>query len=252
MKQTNLPVAKSTLVLSMLGLIFYLAGCATETEPAQSSLDSPLPTATAVQVAIVNTEAPIQATLPPPILEEIPTNTPLPATDTPTPTETPIPTDTPTPTNTPIPATNTPIPPPPTNTPIPVPPTDTPIPPPPGVNGIVGNYLNLLPDSSYSAGGRIWFEFSVSNITGSPIPYNVLGVMPRKDGQDRVDWFQMSYGGSNSTLKPEGLTWKDNIKMRESGNYTLRLAVCFDGVDTCRNGGGTFHTLSPEIPVTIN
>jgi hypothetical protein len=76
--------------------------------------------------------------------------------------------------------------------------------------------------------------------------------MPRKDGTDRFNWFQQSYGGPDATIKPSGLTWEDHIELPETGNYTLRLVMCFDGWDTCTSGAGTFVTLSPEIPVTIN
>ena len=77
--------------------------------------------------------------------------------------------------------------------------------------------------------GQIWFEFQIVNGTGGEVPYNMLGVMPKKDGGDRLDWFKMSYGGGSATIKPEGLTWEDNLKLPESGSYTLRLAICFDG-----------------------
>ena len=92
----------------------------------------------------------------------------------------------------------------------------------------------------------------VVNSTGGEVAYNRLGVMPRKGGTDRLDWFQQSYGGPNASIKPSGLTHEDNIKLPEAGTYTLRLAICFDGWDPCNSGGGTWVTLSQEIPVTIN
>ncbi|MEM7802343.1 MAG: hypothetical protein AAF633_24335, partial [Chloroflexota bacterium] len=193
----------------------FVVGCTAEVEPAaEVPVNVVEPTSPPAEVAIVATEPIILATLPPPVLEVLPTNTPVPPTATPTATNTPIPTNTPTATNTPVPIipTNTPVPIIPTNTPLP-PPTATPVP--LGANGIVAGYFNVLPDSDFRAGQQIWFEFQAVNTTGSPVAYNVLGVMPRKDGQDRVDWFQMSYGGNNSTLKPDGLTWKDNIKLPE-------------------------------------
>lgn len=240
--------------LVAVAMLVVLVGCAAETEPAAVPQTNIIePTASQIAIAVAATDEPIlPAVLPPPVVEILPTNTPIPATNTPVPTNTPVATNTPIPTNTPTspPPTWTPVPFVPTSTPIPEP-TATPVP--LGANGIVAGYFNIIQDESdYKAGGRIWFEFQAVNTTGGPVPYNVLGVMPRKDGQDRVDWFQMSYGGSDSTLKPEGLTWKDNIKTPESGNYTLRLAVCFDGVNTCRSGGGTFYSLSPEVSVTIN
>lgn len=203
------------------------------------------------------------ATLPPPIVVEA-TNTPIPVTNTPQATATPENTNTPevtdvppTDTPAPIPPTNTPQPVQPTNPPPPPPPTETAEPPPPpppakGANGLVASHFALQDRSDYSAGGSVWYEFTVSNSTGGEVSYNALGVMPKKDGVDRFEWYQQTYGGQNSTIKPGGLTWEDRIKLPEPGSYTLRLVICFDGFDTCLQGGGAWHTLSDEIGVQIN
>ena len=192
-----------------------------------------------------------QATLPPAIIVALPTDTPPPATETPLPpTETAVP---PTDEPTAIPPTNTAVFILPTSTSIP--PTNTAVPPtaiPVGANGLIASQFLLQDRSSYTVNGSIWFEFTVSNTTGGEVPYNAIGVMPKKDGTDRLDWYQQTYGGPNSTMKPSGLSWTDRIKLPETGNYTLRLVVCFDGFDNCLNGGGTWHSLSNEIPITIN
>jgi len=52
-------------------------------------------------------------------------------------------------------------------------------------------------------------------------------------------------------MPPEGLSWPAWMSIPETGDYTLRLVVCFDGYQNCLNGGGTFYTLSQEIPVSI-
>ena len=176
------------------------------------------------------------------------TNTAVPVT--PDPTETPQATNTlppPTATRTPVPVVlpTNPPPPPPTNTPVPQPP-------PQDTRGLVATAFNIHSRSDFRVNQQVWFDFEIVNTTGGEVPYNRLGVMPRKDGQDRGDWFQQSYGGPNATIKPQGLVHEDNIKLPESGNYTLRLAICFDGWESCNSGGGTWATLSPEIPITIN
>lgn len=199
--------------------------------------------------------------LPPPAVDVPATFTPLPTstpTNTPDATATPVATNTPLPTNTLPPPTPTNTRPPvvvPTNTPVTVPPTETPVPQPTaptGARGLTATHFALQPRSNYSVGGQIWFEFTITNSTGGEVPYNRLGVMPRKGGNDRVDWFQQSYGGPNATMKPNGLTHEDNIKLPEAGNYTLRLAICFDGWEACNAGGGTWVTMSQEIPITVN
>ncbi len=200
--------------------------------------------------------APTAETLPQPPLVLFPTDTPEPATNTPEPTPTPLPTDTPTvPTDTPVPPTNTPAPVvvPPTNTP--VPPTNTPVPPAPpptSANGISATFWNLQDRSQFTPGGLIWFEWTIVNSSGNPVPYGCIGAMPQKDGADRPDWFKTSWGGSpGDAVPPQGFSADDNIVLNETGNYTLRLAISFDDYSVCSNGGGTYHTLSNAIPFTI-
>ena len=187
---------------------------------------------------------------------EIVTLTPIPTavfTETPIPTDTPVPTATPTavpPTNTPIPIIY------PTATPVP-PPSATPVPPPTGPqpgapNGIRATHYALQDRSNISVNGKIWFEFVVVNEAGYEVPYSALGTMPRKDGVDRLEWYQNSWGGNGDTMPLSGRSWEDHIEIPEAGDYTLRLVICFESKDVCRSGNGTFHTLSQEIPITLN
>ena len=81
--------------------------------------------------------------------------------------------------------------------------------------------------------------------------YSTIGVMPRRNGVDIVDWYQNNWGGNNDVMPPEGLSWPSWMSIPEAGDYTLRLVVCFDGFQNCLNGGGTFYTLSQEIPISI-
>lgn len=236
--------------------LFVLAACGV-TSP-ETIAEAPSPAATSSQEAA---EAPVQSepagTLPPPVIVEV-TSSPIPVTNTPAPTSTPDVTATLE--LTAVPPTDTPPPPPPANTPQPPPPTAPPAtetsipptaPPPLGANGLVASHFALQERSNFSAGQSVWFEFVVSNSTGGEVPYNALGVMPKKDGVDRLEWYQHSYGGPNSTIKPGGLEWEDRIKLPEPGNYTLRLVMCFEGYDNCRQGGGTWVSMSQEIPVQI-
>jgi hypothetical protein len=217
------------------------------------------PTAEAVAeaptAAPTETAVPVSPTiLPPAVIEILPTNTPLPS---PTPTETPVPTETtlPTSTATAVPPTNAPLPTavPATNTP--VPPTNTPVPSgpqPTNANGLVGQSF-VLQDwrTSLTPGGQIWYEWRVGNTSGGGVPYSTIGVMPRRNGQDVVAWYQNNWGGNNDVMPPEGLSWPSWMAIPEAGDYTLRLVVCFDGYQNCLNGGGTFFTLSQEIPISI-
>lgn len=218
------------------------------------------PEPTVAVVADVPTDVPVTeaaaspTVLPPAVVVILPTNTPLPSptpTATLSATETPLPTNTATavpPTNVPlptaVPATSTPVPP--TNTPVPSGPQPT------NANGLVGQSFALQAGrTSLTPGGQIWYEWRVGNTSGAGVPYSTIGVMPRRNGQDIVAWYQNNWGGNNDVMPPEGLSWPSWMSIPETGDYTLRLVVCFDGYQNCLSGGGTFHTLSQEIPVSI-
>lgn len=128
-----------------------------------------------------------------------------------------------------------------------VPPTAAP---PIGVNGLIASHFAIQDRAQLFVNGDIWFEFHVANTTSSDVPFDALGVMPKKDGVDRPQWYQHSWGGNNDVIPPGGLTWDDHINLPEGGNYTLRLVVCFDG-PACQAQNGTWHSLSPEVPVTV-
>lgn len=259
----------------VLATILFIAGGALLYSSITNS-STPASTATAVAVlpelnietSVAQTVAAIsqeQTAVAPPTNTLPPVNTLAPATFTPLPTnpptETPIPTDTPVPTdvptNTPVPfiPTNTPVPFIPTNTPAPtaVPPTNTPSGPQAGnQRGLVASHF-VLQDwrTNPVVNGEIWYEWTVSNTSGAGVPYSTIGIMPRKDGTDRVQWYQNNWGGNNDVMPPEGLSWPSWMSLPEAGNYTLRVVVCFDGFQTCLSGNGTFHTLSNEIPINI-
>lgn len=237
---------QGVLLVFPLVLMIGLYGCSATTEESLENADESV--AAVATATTIPTEPP---TLPPAIIVELPTNTPVPVTDTPVPTDTP----------TAVPATDTATPIPPTNTAVYIPPTNTAVPPtntpaptavPIGVAGLVASHFALQDRSSFNVNGQIWFEFTVANSTGGDVSYNALGVMPRKNGTDIFKWYAQTYGGDNSRIRPGGLTWTNHIELGEPGNYTLRLVICFDGFDNCLNGGGAWHTLSEEIPVTIN
>jgi len=248
-------IRKRSLLVSVL-LIFMalgLAACGSDVqdtpEPEEEAIAAE-PEATIAEVSQVEEPTDEPAVLPPPQVAVM-TNTPVPATETPVPTDTPVPTNTPEPTAVPptaVPIVPTAVP------PTAVPPTEPPPPPPPppvGANGLIASQFDV---ESTSAGtnDKVWFKFFVSNSTGSDVSYYSLGVMPKKDGNDRREWYQQSWKGADSVIKASGKEWRDNIKLPEAGDYTLRLVICFDGYEICTTGGGTFHSLSPEVPVKIN
>jgi len=133
-----------------------------------------------------------------------------------------------------------------------IPPTAAPtVPPAPsGVRGLTASHFAIQDRAQLTVNGDVWFEFHVANSTSGDVPFDALGVMPKKDGTDRPQWYQHSWGGNSDVIPVDGLSWDDHINLPEAGNYTLRLVICFDGA-ACTAQTGTWHTLSPEIPITI-
>ena len=256
---------KQTTLIAAIGvLVVLLLLCAGSILVASAVLPDGLAgiggQATATSQATATTAVESEATevsevMPPPDIIVVPTSTSLPTnTPAPTATNTPLPTDTPVPTatNTPPPVvvlpTNPPPPPAPTSTTAPPAP---PPPPPADTRGVVATAFFIEEGPNFRVSQPIWFNFNVVNNAGFPVEFGALGVMPRKNGADRPDLFQASWG--NEVLSVNGLEWRDHIDLPESGSYTLRLAICFDAdVNACKAGGGSWATLSSEIPVTVN
>lgn len=234
-------LAFSALLMIVAGLLIACGGAA---EPTESPTAAP---------------AEASPTKPPPVVAQV-TKTPVPPTATPPPSPTPQPSPTPAPaTETPVPPTATLIPPTPVPQPTAIPPTAAPptataVPPTPvpqvGANGLVASQWEIQSRSDFRPNQEIWFGFKVDNSTGGEVPYNGVGALPRKDGVDRPEWFQRSYGSDGSTIKPGGLEWEDNIKIPESGNYTLRLVICFEPLSSCM-ANRSYQTLSQEIPFQL-
>jgi len=256
MKQKQVFAAMAALLLS--GLLIGCGGAKPAAEPpaAQTAAVETLAAQIAADIAA-------QAPKPPPIVSAntveptadggdqpvmptaMPTAVPTEEPPTEVPTETPLPTAVPPPPAPPV--VQPPPPPPPPPTAVPVPPTAVPQ---VGANGLVASNFGVQPRAELFVNGDVWFEFHVANSTGSPVPFDALGVMPKKDGVDRPEWYQHSWGGNNDVIPAGGLSWDDHINLPEAGNYTLRLVVCFDG-PACQAQRGTWHTLSSEVPVTI-
>lgn len=172
---------------------------------------TPLPTDTPVP--------PTNTPVPPPT--ETPTNTPIPPTNTPGPTPTPAP-----PTETPVPPTNTPVPPP-TDTPLP-PPTDTPAPQP---------FAAIAPN----AGGP-GTQISVSG-GGFPANVPVAAYLAAFTGNIDPAQFPTGYtstvtdGNGNYAMSFEApATWPDGAPLETgkmvvlvaTGDFSLRASALFD------------------------
>ena len=104
---------------------------------------------------------------------------------------------------------------------------------------------NLLESSGsfpeFTPGGLIWFEWTIVNSSGNPVPYGCIGAMPQKDGADRPDWFKTSWGGSPETLCHHKGLAPMTISYSTKPAITLRLAISFDDYSVCSNEAA--HTI---------
>jgi hypothetical protein len=105
--------------------------------------------------------------------------------------------------------------------------------------------------TNFAVNQDIWFVYDLKNANRAEMEYGALGLLPRKDGVERLDLAQFSW--TNATMFPNGMVWRDHINIPEPGNYSVRIAICFDATqDVCRAGGGRWATLSPyELPITV-
>jgi hypothetical protein len=116
--------------------------------------------------------------------------------------------------------------------------------------GLSANFL-VEGGPVYAVNQDIWFQFDVKNPNGVEIEYGALGLYPRKDGVDRLDLFKYSW--TNATMFPNGFTWRDHINIPEPGQYTVRMAICFDTpASACQSPAANWATISSyELPVTV-
>ncbi len=140
---------------------------------------------------------------------------------------------------------------PPTPIPTPVPPTNTPVPtavptnpPPVGYNsrGIVGDSFKVE-NTTANVNDSVWFDFQVTNTTGSTIHYSALAGHTDQ-GYTALSWTMQK-------LKPgETLSWRDHINFDKAGTYQVYLGICYAGsVDACRST--QWDRLSDYWTVTI-
>jgi hypothetical protein len=96
---------------------------------------------------------------------------------------------------------------------------------------------------TYKPGEHVWFDFTLSNMTASPILYGEVGVI-LPDGS-----FHTSLSGSSLSAR-EVLPWRDWVSFPAVGDQPLVLAMCFSPKDECR-AGGRWVNLSAPVIVTI-
>jgi SH3 domain-containing protein len=142
-----------------------------------------------------------------------------------------------------------PPPPPPTNPP---PPTDTPpsattgTPAGPTVynsHGIEGNSFSVE-STVVVAGQDIWFNFKVTNTTGTPISYAVLAAHV-DNGPNAKSWTDAILGGH------QVLNWRDHINISTPGTYQLYLGICYGNKNACLANQTPWDRLSDSVTVTV-
>ena len=88
----------------------------------------------------------------------------------------------------------------------------------------------------------MWFDFKVVNNTGSTISYGLLAAHTDA-GVTAASW--------SAPLDPgKVLIWTDHINFPSAGTYQVYLGICYDSLNTCKQGG-TWVRLSNSVAVTI-
>ena len=146
----------------------------------------------------------------------------------------------------------TPIPPPPTATPVPTaPPPPTAPPAPPPTAAPAGYYSHGLRGVSFSienttagVNQAVWFNFSVTNPTGSDVNFAVLAAHTDV-GPNAQSW-------TNQKIKAYGgLTWRDHIFFSSTGTYQVYLGICYADKNSCLANSAPWDRLSDNVQVTI-
>ena len=151
------------------------------------------------------------------------------------------------------------VPPPPVSTQPPAnnPPPAATLPPPPVSNtrGVVGQLTLCNPEKPSFAARieRICFRELITNTTGSPVSYGILGVQAT-NLSGGANQFQTSWRGDlvvpAGGQGPVGGGWEDGIYIEQAGVYRLQLAVCFSTVDGCLAGTG-WELLTAGVDVKV-
>lgn len=126
-----------------------------------------------------------------------------------------------------------------------------------GLHGVTGLIrLENRRTTTFAVNTKVWFVFELTNATGQPLPYGVLGVvaidLDPSDGNGRT--FHTSWDGNlapNGQLSlPASFRHRDNITIATPGAYQLFVTMCFSDFNTCY-GGGDWENLSGPLDITI-
>ncbi len=93
------------------------------------------------------------------------------------------------------------------------------------------------------------FQFSVTNMTGSPIAFGGMGGMALPGGPAQASWATMG----NPIQPGQTLAWEDNLTIPNPGTYQIHLGVCFlQDQPTCSGNPGAWQVLSGGITLVVN
>jgi hypothetical protein len=110
--------------------------------------------------------------------------------------------------------------------------------------------------TTFAVNERIWFTFDLTNSTGQPVLYGVLGVvaidLDPSDGNGglfHTSWDGNLAPGGQLSLGPT-FHHRDNLSISVTGSYQLFVSMCFSAFNDCY-GGGIWENPSGPIGVTI-
>jgi hypothetical protein len=98
--------------------------------------------------------------------------------------------------------------------------------------------------NTYAVGEKVFVSMEVTNITGEPVPFGILGLLT-STGQFQTSW-------DNGLIQP-GQTFRheDGLAFNAPGVYTLQLSMCFAKKEACLGSDQGWKRFEPGLEVMV-
>ncbi|HXV43897.1 MAG TPA: hypothetical protein VEC96_12600 [Anaerolineae bacterium] len=98
--------------------------------------------------------------------------------------------------------------------------------------------------STYAVGEKVFVSIQVTNVTGEPVPFGILGLLT-STGQFQTSW-------DNGVIQPgQTFSHEDSLAFNTPGEYKLQLSICFNRKDACLISDEGWKRFEPGLEVTV-
>jgi hypothetical protein len=98
--------------------------------------------------------------------------------------------------------------------------------------------------NTYAVGEKVFVSIQVTNITGEPVPFGILGLL------SSTSQFQTSW--DNGVIQPgQTFSHEDGLAFNAPGAYRLQLSICFNRKDACLSSDEGWKRFEPGLEVTV-